>query len=104
MSDCRLGTFGASEFLSEESDCTQFTGGYYCESPWGGLQYHVSIQAKKKKKKCDICFYLCLIVGTFGASELLSEESDCTQCTGGFYCESPGEDPQNHDIHHSKEM
>ena len=29
--------------------------------------------------------------GTFGGSELLSEEADCTQCEGGYYCESPGE-------------
>ena len=87
-----VGTFGASEFLSEESDCTQCTGGYYCESPGEGLQYRVSIEAKK----CDKCFYLCLIVGTFGASEFLSEESDCTQCTGGYYCESPGGGLQYH--------
>ncbi|XP_033122761.1 uncharacterized protein LOC117121631 [Anneissia japonica] len=30
--------------------------------------------------------------GTFGASELLSESGDCTRCTGGKYCQSPGMD------------
>ncbi|XP_071958404.1 uncharacterized protein [Antedon mediterranea] len=28
--------------------------------------------------------------GTFGASTLLSESMDCTRCTGGHYCQSPG--------------
>ena len=35
---------------------------------------------------------IAIIPGTFGASLSLSEESHCTQCSGGKYCETTGLD------------
>ena len=35
---------------------------------------------------------IAIISGTFGASLSLSEESHCTQCSGGKYCETTGLD------------
>jgi len=29
-------------------------------------------------------------IGTFGEKESLTTESDCSNCTGGYYCGSPG--------------
>ena len=49
---------------------------------------------------CIICIvrfmynvFLCVmsITGTFGDGTGLTEVDDCTQCPGGYYCESPGE-------------
>ena len=32
-----------------------------------------------------------LHVGTYGDGTGLTQEDDCTQCPGGYYCESPGQ-------------
>lgn len=31
-----------------------------------------------------------LLLGTFGASDRLTNETECTQCSGGHYCDVPG--------------
>lgn len=33
-----------------------------------------------------------LFPGTYGAGTGLAEVGECTDCPGGYYCESPGQD------------
>ena len=70
-------TFGANELLQVVITVSLLVKAF---------TYHVSTTATKY----GMILYLYPILGTFGAGELLSEESDSSQCAGGYYSESVG--------------
>ncbi|CAN0099917.1 unnamed protein product, partial [Heterosigma akashiwo] len=88
---CATGTMSAAELLASQDECANCTAGYYCyfceagtETPGscpighycpGGVEFSTE--------------YPCP-VGTFSNSTRLRNASECTACSGGFYCETEG--------------
>lgn len=80
---CPVGTFMAT---TQASECMNCTAGYYCvdglnliDCPQG---YFCPTGTGNVTEMCP--------AGTYGGSVKLAAESDCTQCTGGSYCDIPG--------------
>ena len=111
---CPAGTFSAATGLANETQCTQCTGGFYCDT----------INATAVTGPCDAGYY-CLIgsdtntpsglgtgsagtcpaghycpqqtdhpnacpAGTFNNQTGVASESGCHSCPDGYYCELPG--------------
>ena len=50
---------------------------------------------EKRRDRTDfnseiVSVYVQIIAGTFGATDKLTNETECTQCTGGHYCDIAG--------------
>lgn len=70
----------------QASECINCTAGYYCvdglnliDCPTG---YYCPSGTGNVTNMCP--------TGTFGGTTNLASETDCTQCTGGSYCDIPG--------------
>lgn len=104
---CPPGRFGQREYLTDFTECAACTPGFYCAG--------TALQAESGQ--CDPGYYcvggsdtaqqhLCgqgkycprgssgetlCPVGTYSAGTGLSDVSECTQCTAGYYCDRLGQ-------------
>jgi hypothetical protein len=92
LPECPIGTFGGSESLDEETDCTPCTGGKYCSTT--GLD--------APEGPCDVGFFCTerspsnrpVAGATFGPCPIghscLSDTTNPAQCTDGTYADEEG--------------
>lgn len=103
---CIPGTYGASTGLANVSDCTQCTGGKYCEL--NGLLdvegdchqgYYCPLGSKLRREIICPTGHFCptgsatptkCLVATFNPYLGLNSSDQCTKCTPGDYCETQG--------------
>lgn len=71
---------------AQASECINCTAGYYCTD---GITLVDCPQGNYCPSGTGNVFELCP-VGTYGAATRLASAGECTQCTGGSYCDTPG--------------
>ena len=110
---CPAGTFSATLRLSQESGCTQCTGGYYCGSVnltavsgpcnagyfcQSGVDTATPPGTVGTGGICPVGHYCeqgtvnptpCPM-GTFSNTTLRTSITDCNNCTAGYYCDTEG--------------
>lgn len=80
---CADGTYSPT---TNAATCTSCTAGYYCTN---GISLQDCPQGYYCPSGTGPVWQQCP-VGTYGSSTLLAASSDCTQCNGGKYCDTPG--------------
>lgn len=111
---CPAGTFNPSTGLSNLTECTQCDGGFYCDVTnltavagqctagyfcrSGSDDMTPSGATSGDAGPCPVGHY-CVVqtqdptpcpAGTFNNRTMLQAESECQQCTPGYYCDVPG--------------
>ncbi|CAG2223568.1 unnamed protein product [Mytilus edulis] len=113
---CPAGTFNPSTGLANETQCTQCTGGFYCdvknltvESGPCDAGYFCRSGSDDQQPSgltagdagpCPVGHYcpqqtqdpIQCPAGTFNNETMLTAESSCQQCLPGYYCDIPGVD------------
>ncbi|XP_023933458.1 uncharacterized protein LOC106181652, partial [Lingula anatina] len=105
---CPLGTFSSNVRLTAATDCSNCTQGYYCNglnltTPtgqcWGGYYCPSNSQASTPDyalcPEGSYCINGSFVPepcpqGTYSNLTGLAAASECLQCPGGYYCETPG--------------
>ena len=80
QTSCPIGTFN---YLYAQSSCTNCTAGFYCPSK--GMTYPTICPAGSYCVANSTTYTACP-AGTFSAVNGLTQMSNCTYCTGGYYC------------------
>ncbi|CAK8677709.1 unnamed protein product [Clavelina lepadiformis] len=110
---CPLGTYGDRGSLTDRSLCKDCDGGSYCDTtgasePTGSCLagFFCTLGASFNAPTDNITGGICPVgkfcpnntqvpepcpAGTFGPTEGLQSSDNCTQCTGGMYCEFQGQ-------------
>jgi hypothetical protein len=82
---CPEGSYSHTPGLQMESQCVNCTGGYYCNET-GQLSYIEAEHWGGKRGGGEIKYP----EGSYSHTPGLQMESQCINCTGGYYCNETG--------------